>query len=229
MEEMEKMSKSKKERQQEKREQRQAQVQTKKSVEENKKTEEAPVIKNSQPDASADVKMNFYSGMSMITTIMAAASAVVAMLVASRGFYYILQTLYDETKTDIVLLSDNLVAADFSPSIRIFLYVMGLLMAVQVILSLVGTVTAINPKKKPLFPISVAMTVLAVATLVLYLVGHAKTGDISNMFSRVEVHKQVGLYTIYLYVLIANLVCAVVNLFGQMYGLKLYKKTGSTC
>lgn len=229
MEEMEKMSKSKKERQQEKREQRQAQVQTKKSVEENKKTEAAPVVKNSQPDASADVKMNFYSGMSMITTIMAAASAVVAMLVASRGFYYILQTLYDETKTDIVLLSDNLVAADFSPSIRIFLYVMGLLMAVQVILSLVGTVTAINPKKKPLFPISAAMTILAVATLVLYLVGHAKTGDISNMFSRVEVHKQVGLYTIYLYVLIANLVCAVVNLFGQMYGLKLYKKTGSTC
>ena len=119
--------------------------------------------------------------------------------------------------------------ADFSPSIRIFLYVMGLLMAVQVVLSLVGTVTAINPKKKPLFPISVAMTILAVATLVLYLIGHSKTGDIANMFSRVEMHKQIGLYTIYLYVLIANLVCAVVNLFGQMYGLKLYKKTGSTC
>ena len=132
-------------------------------------------------------------------------------------------------QTDIVLLSDNLVAADFSPSIRIFLYVMGLLMAVQVVLSLVGTVTAINPKKKPLFPISVAMTILAVATLVLYLIGHSKTGDIANMFSRVEMHKQIGLYTIYLYVLIANLVCAVVNLFGQMYGLKLYKKTGSTC
>ena len=175
------------------------------------------------------MKMNFYSGMSMIMTIMAAASAVVAMIVAARGFYYILQTLYDETQTDIVLLSDNLVAADFSPSIRIFLYVMGLLMAVQVVLSLVGTVTAINPKKKPLFPISVAMTVLAVAALVLYLVGNAKTGDIANMFSKVEMHKQIGLYTIYLYVLIANLVCAVVNLFGQMYGLKLYKKTGSTC
>lgn len=194
------------------------------------KPEPKPVeAKNAQPETAADVKMNFYSGMSMIMTIMAAASAVVAMIVAARGFYYILQTLYDETQTDIVLLSDNLVAADFSPSIRIFLYVMGLLMAVQVVLSLVGTVTAINPKKKPLFPISVAMTILAVATLVLYLIGHSKTGDIANMFSRVEMHKQIGLYTIYLYVLIANLVCAVVNLFGQMYGLKLYKKTGSTC
>ena len=49
------------------------------------------------------------------------------------------------------------------------------------------------------------------------------------MFSRVEMHKQIGLYTIYLYVLIANLVCAVVNLFGQMHGLKKKKKTGSTC
>ena len=225
------MSKSKKERQQEKKELRQAQEKAQpKQPQAEKKPEPKPVeAKNAQPVTAADVKMNFYSGMSMIMTIMAAASAVVAMIVAARGFYYILQTLYDETQTDIVLLSDNLVAADFSPSIRIFLYVMGLLMAVQVVLSLVGTVTAINPKKKPLFPISVAMTILAVATLVLYLIGHSKTGDIANMFSRVEMHKQIGLYTIYLYVLIANLVCAVVNLFGQMYGLKLYKKTGSTC
>jgi len=223
------MSKSKKERQQEKKELRQAQAQSKQPVAEKKAEPKPEEAKKAQPEAATDVKMNFYSGMSMVMTIMAAASAVVAMIVAARGFYYILQTLYDETQTDIVLLSDNLVAADFSPSIRIFLYVMGLLMAVQVVLSLVGTVTAINPKKKPLFPISVAMTVLAVAALVLYLVGHAKTGDIANMFSRVETHKQMGLYTIYLYVLIANLVCAVVNLFGQMYGLKLYKKTGSTC
>lgn len=225
------MSKSKKERQQEKKELRQAQEKAQpKQPQAEKKPEPKPVeAKSAQPETAADVKMNFYSGMSMIMTIMAAASAVVAMIVAARGFYYILQTLYDETQTDIVLLSDNLVAADFSPSIRIFLYVMGLLMAVQVVLSLVGTVTAINPKKKPLFPISVAMTILAVATLVLYLIGHSKTGDIANMFSRVEMHKQIGLYTIYLYVLIANLVCAVVNLFGQMYGLKLYKKTGSTC
>ena len=214
------MSKSKKERQQEKKELRQAQEKAQpKQPQAEKKPEPKPVeAKNAQPETAADVKMNFYSGMSMIM-----------MIVAARGFYYILQTLYDETQTDIVLLSDNLVAADFSPSIRIFLYVMGLLMAVQVVLSLVGTVTAINPKKKPLFPISVAMTILAVATLVLYLIGHSKTGDIANMFSRVEMHKQIGLYTIYLYVLIANLVCAVVNLFGQMYGLKLYKKTGSTC
>lgn len=225
------MSKSKKERQQEKKELRQAQEKAQpKQPQVEKKPEPKPVeVKNAQPETAADVKMNFYSGMSMIMTIMAAASAVVAMIVAARGFYYILQTLYDETQTDIVLLSDNLVAADFSPSIRIFLYVMGLLMAVQVVLSLVGTVTAINPKKKPFFPISVAMTILAVVTLVLYLIGHSKTGDIANMFSRVEMHKQIGLYTIYLYVLIANLVCAVVNLFGQMYGLKLYKKTGSTC
>ena len=225
------MSKSKKERQQEKKELRQAHEKAQpKQPQAEKKPEPKPVeAQNAQPETAADVKMNFYSGMSMIMTIMAAASAVVAMIVAARGFYYILQTLYDETQTDIVLLSDNLVAADFSPSIRIFLYVMGLLMAVQVVLSLVGTVTAINPKKKPLFPISVAMTILAVATLVLYLIGHSKTGDIANMFSRVEMHKQIGLYTIYLYVLIANLVCAVVNLFGQMYGLKLYKKTGSTC
>ena len=30
-------------------------------------------------------------------------------------------------------------------------------------------------------------------------------------------------------VLILNLICAVLNLAGQQYGLKLYKKTGRTC
>ena len=99
------MSKSKKERQQEKKELRQAQEKAQpKQPQAEKKPEPKPVeAKNAQPETAADVKMNFYSGMSMIMTIMAAASAVVAMIVAARGFYYILQTLYDETQTDIVL------------------------------------------------------------------------------------------------------------------------------
>ena len=228
------MSKSKKERQQEKKVQMQQAATEKKKVDLSKATEEKkePVHEETNVASGSeatDIRMNFYSGMSMLMTIMAAVSAVVAMIVAARGFYYILQTLYDETQTDIVLLSDNLLAVDFSPSLRIFLYVMGLLMAVQVILSLISTVTAMNPKKKPIVSVAVLMTVLAVAALVLYLVGYSKTSDIANMFSRVEIHKQIGLYTIYLYVLIANLVCTVANLFGQKYGLKKYKNTGSTC
>ena len=93
------MSKSKKERQQEKKELRQAQEKAQpKQPQAEKKPEPKPVeAKTAQPETAADVKMNFYSGMSMIMTIMAAASAVVAMIVAARGFYYILQTLYDET------------------------------------------------------------------------------------------------------------------------------------
>lgn len=228
------MSKSKKERQQEKKAQLQQGATEKKKIDLAKATEEKkePVHVKTNVAAGSDatdIQMNFYSGMSMLMTIMAAVSAVIAMIVAARGFYYILQTLYDETQTDIVLLSDNLLAVDFSPSLRIFLYVMGLLMAVQVILSLVSTVTAMNPKKKPIVSVAVLMTVLAVVALVLYLVGYSKTSDIANMFSRVEIHKQIGLYTIYLYVLIANLVCTVANLFGQKYGLKKYKNTGSTC
>lgn len=228
------MSKSKKERQQEKKVQLQQAATEKKKVDLSKATEEKkePVHEETNVASGSDatdIRMNFYSGMSMLMTIMAAVSAVVAMIVAARGFYYILQTLYDETQTDIVILSDNLLAVDFSPSLRIFLYVMGLLMAVQVILSLISTVTAMNPKKKPIVSVAVLMTVLAVAALVLYLVGYSKTSDIANMFSRVEIHKQIGLYTIYLYVLIANLVCTVANLFGQKYGLKKYKNTGSTC
>lgn len=217
------MSKSKKERQQEKKEQRQTQV---------KEIQEKPVaveVKKEEAVENGEIKMNFYSAMSMITTLMTAASAVISMIIAARGFYYILQTIYDEEQTDILFLNDKLLEIQYNPSIRIFLYIMGLMLVVQVILSLVGTVTAINPGKKPLFSVSVVMVVLAAGTLALYVLDYTKTVDITNLFSRVESHKQIGLYTIYLYVLIANLICAVLNLVGQQYGLKMYKKTGRTC
>lgn len=223
------MSKSKKERQQEKKEQRQTQV---KETPTGKATQEKPAaveVKKEEAAANGEIKMNFYSAMSMITTLMTAASAVISMIIAARGFYYILQTIYDEEQTDILFLNDKLLEIQYNPAIRIFLYIMGLLLIVQVILSLVGTVTAINPGKKPLVSVSVIMVVLAAGTLVLYVLGYTKTADITNLFSRVESHKQIGLYTIYLYVLIANLICAVLNLVGQQYGLKIYKKTGRTC
>lgn len=226
------MSKSKKQRQQEKQAQAQKQEKKKQTVQTAPaKTEkpETPSVEKKDTADAADIKMNFYSAMSMLNTVVAAVSAVIAMVVAGRGFYYILQTMYDEAQTDIVLLGENLVTANFNPSIRRFLYAMGIVLAVQVILSLVETVTAINPKKKPVFPVAVIMTGMAVLAIVLYYLGHEQTREIANVFSYVETHKQTGLYTIYLYVLIANAICSVVNLFGQMYGLKLYKKTGKTC
>lgn len=226
------MSKSKKQRQQEKHVQTQAQKQDKKlQMTQNVQPEKTTVEKTetASADPAQDIKMNFYSAMSMLTTLVAAASAVIAMIVAGRGFYYILQTMYDETQTDIVLLGDNLVTANFNPSIRTFLYISGLVLALQVVLSLVETVTAINPRKKPVFPVAVIMTVLSLTANILYFLGHEKTKEIANVFSYVEVHEHTGLYTVYLYVLIVNVVCSVINLLGQLYGMKLYKKTGCTC
>lgn len=223
------MSKSKKERQQDKKEQRQMQVKDRPAV---KATEEKNVIVEAKKEdavENGEIKMNFYSAMSMITTLVTAAAAVISMIIAARGFYYILQTIYDETQTDILFLNDKLLEIKYNPSIRAFLYIMGFLLVVQVILSLAGTVTAINPNKKPLLSVSSVMIVLAAATLVLYVFNYTKTADITTFFSRVESHKQTGLYTMYLYVLILNLICAVLNLAGQQYGLKLYKKTGRTC
>ena len=215
------MSKSKKERQQDKKEQRQAQVKDRPAV---KATEEKTVIAEAKKEdavENGEIKMNFYSAMSMITTLVTAAAAVISMIIAARGFYYILQTIYDETQTDILFLNDKLLEIKYNPSIRIFLYIMGFLLVVQVILSLAGTVTAISPDKKPLLFVSAVMIVLAAATLVLYVFNYTKTADITTLFSRVESHKQTGLYTMYLYVLILNLICAVLNLAGQQYGLKL--------
>lgn len=176
-----------------------------------------------------EIKMNFYSGMSMIMTLVSAASAVVSMLVAGRGFYYILQSLYDESQTSIEFLDEKLMEVNFHPFIRISLIIAGVALALQVILSIVGTTTAMNPKKKPMLPIAIMMVVFAVSAISLYLVGNAQTNDIADMFARVPQDKHMGLYNIYLYVLIGNLLCSTINLFGQMYGMKLFKKTGATC
>lgn len=232
------MSKSKKQRQEEKKKQLQEQAQKQKNAaaEAVTKTQEAPAAEKkteaktdtAQTDAG-EIRMNFYSAMSMVMTLVAAASAVVAMLLAGRGFYYILQWLYDETQTDIALLSENLELANFHPEIHTFLYVSGIVLAVQVIFALAATVLAINPKKKPQLLIPVIMIVLSAAGIVFYCLAKQQTTGIADMFARVQQSKQVNIYIAQFYVLIGNLVCAVVNLVAQMYGLKLYKKTGKTC
>lgn len=231
------MSKSKKQRQEEKKKQLQEQAQKQKNttMESAAKTQTVPETgkttekrKEAVQDAG-EIRMNFYSAMSMITTLVAAASAVIAMLLAGRGFYYILQWLYDENQTDITLLGENLELANFHPEIHTFMYISGVVLAVQVIFSLVATVLAINPKKKPQLLISVAMIVLSAAGIVFYCLARQQTAGIADMFARVQQSKQMNIYIAQLYVLIGNLVCVIVNLSAQIYGLKLYKKTGKTC
>ena len=109
------------------------------------------------------------------------------------------------------------------------MYISGVVLAVQVIFSLVATVLAINPKKKPQLLISVAMIVLSAAGIVFYCLARQQTAGIADMFARVQQSKQMNIYIAQLYVLIGNLVCVIVNLSAQIYGLKLYKKTGKTC
>lgn len=221
------MSKSRKQRQTEKKKQAQQQKTSEQAV---KPSKDEPVkqAQASQPDVS-EIRMNFYSAMSMLTTIASAAAAVIAMIVAGRGFYYILQSMYKSEQLDITLLGDNLETAGFHPEIHTFLYICGIALALEVLFSLIGTVTAMNPKKKPSLGLSVAMILLSAAAVILYVLAKAQTGGIKEEFPRLEQVERLNLYVIELYVLIGNLVCTVVNLFGQMYGGKLYKKTGRTC
>ncbi len=176
-----------------------------------------------------EIRMNFYSAMAMLTTLLAAVSVVLGMVLSGRGFYYVLQGLYDEEITDIVLLNDNLLEADFSPKMLYCMYVIAGVLVVMVILSLIGTFAAINPRKKPNIIPAVIMIVLSLAAIALYLVGNTDVEDILASFSHVQQSRHIGIYSIYLYVLIANSVCAVINLFGQLYGLKKYKEKGITC
>lgn len=180
-------------------------------------------------EEAIEIKMNFYSAMSMLTTLISAVAVILAMILAGRGFYYVLQTLFDEAVTDLNLLNDNLIEAGFSSNLTKCAYATAGMLVVVVILSLSGTFAAINPKKKPNIVPAVIMVVLSVAAVVAYLVGNAGTQDIVDTFAYVPLSRHIGIYNIQLYVLIANALCSIVNVFGQKYGLKLYKEKGYTC
>ncbi|MGN0391017.1 MAG: hypothetical protein ACI4L2_09420, partial [Wujia sp.] len=109
------------------------------------------------------------------------------------------------------------------------MYAMAGVLVVMLILSLSGTIAAINPKKKPNIVSGVIMIVFSVSAIVLYVIGSTDTQGIVDAFIYVPLSKHIGLYNIELYILIANALCSVVNVFGQKYGLKLYKEKGTTC
>lgn len=184
---------------------------------------------NKGKEEAGEIRMNFYSAMSMLTTLLSAVSVICAMLLSGRGFYYVLQTLYDETETDIMFLNEHLLESDFSQKMIYCMYAMAGVLVVMLILSLSGTIAAINPKKKPNIVSGVIMIVFSVSAIVLYVIGSTDTQGIVDAFIYVPLSKHIGLYNIELYILIANALCSVVNVFGQKYGLKLYKEKGTTC
>lgn len=193
------------------------------------KAQSKTVTQQKGKEEAIEIKMNFYSAMSMLTTLISAVAVILAMILTGRGFYYVLQTLFDEAVTDINLLNDNLIEAGFSSNLTKCAYATAGMLVVVVILSLSGTFAAINPKKKPNIVPSVIMVVLSVAAVAFYLVGNAGTQDIVDTFAYVPLSRQIGIYNIQMYVLIANALCSIVNVFGQKYGLKLYKEKGYTC
>lgn len=198
-------------------------------------TKTPPVQQNSVQQAKdnkgnePEIKMNFYSGMSMLTTLLSAATVIIAMILTSRGYYYILQSLYDENKTDIALLNENLMASDFKSNLLIFAYIVAGMLFVTMIISLAETVTAINPNKKPNLIPAIIMVLLSIGAIAVYLAGNTDVKKIQDAMSFVPVSRHMALYSIQLYVLIANAVCTIANVFGQKYGIKLYNQNGKTC
>ena len=193
-----------------------------------KAAEHTQISSKNENEQPAEIKMNFYSAMSMLTTLFTAAAAILSIILAGRGFYYVLQTLYDETQTDINFLNDKLTEVGFSSTIIVCAYVIAGMLFLSMILSLIGTFAAINPSKKPNMVVAILIVLLCVGSIVVYLFGGQDANKIMDMFSRVPVSKHMALYSVQLIVLIVNAICSIVNIFGQKYGLKLYKEKGTT-
>lgn len=226
------MSKSKKQRQQQKQQQMQSQkkqkpVQATEKMEKKQETESSS--RNQENQTEPEIRMNFYSGMSMLTTVISAVSAVLAMIVAGRGLYYVLQAIYDETAVDILLCAKNLTKDGYGTTLTTYLYIIGILLALVVIVSLIQTVKAMNSEKKPVPFLSVLSILFCLAALILYFMGNKQVDELAAMFEQFAKNTKFVLYNAYPIVIAANLLCVTGNLAGQIYGSNLYKKTGKTC
>lgn len=191
------------------------------------KPEKKKDSKKNEPE-ELQIKMNFYSAMAMIATLVSAGAFAVAMIISGNPNFYVMKSKYGDSDVANVLV-DKMDEMELGGHFGLFCTIAMVLLLVVAVCALAGTLTAMNPNKKPNFVMSIIMVLLSVGSFVLYFVAKNELKATFEQFKYVTGEKIFGLYDTYFVLLIANIALLVINVLGNMYGGKKYKKTGHTC
>lgn len=187
-----------------------------------------PEKQDKKENEEVQIKMNFYSAMAMLTTLVSTGAFAVAMIVLPNARNYaVLSECGDAYDPEILVdfLKEEGAWGSFVPYLAVAL---GALVVVT-ILSLMMTGSAMNAYKKPSMVQAVVMTTLSALALMMYLMADRILQDGMEKLTKLQPQSQFGIYNVYFILLIVNVVIAFINVFGTLYGCSKFNKTGHTC
>ncbi len=190
------------------------------------KQEKQPVKKPVGPE---QVKLTMYTLIYMIVTFISAGVTAVAMMVYAKPINHVLSVTVGNTINDYSYEAAEMVLFENYPDMPIYGLYLGIaaLVAVGAVLLVVGLIGAVNEYNKPKLAISIFALVVAVVALILFIYADDYTKEKVRTLNIPE-QPRFGIYSLYMPLLITNIVGVIVNIFSTINGLKRWKKTGRT-
>lgn len=187
------------------------------------KTEVKPKVQTEQ------ISLTMYTAMYMIVTFLSAALTAFCLVIYGNPGKYVISSYVGEGLNEMSREMLRLYMLDELGEGRIngFYLAIGIVIAVEAVVMLIGMVKAVDNRNKPVPVLNIIGIVMSIAALGLFIYAdHFMKADIR----RYDIDRQpkLQLYTLYLPLLITNIVAMIVGLITTIGGLRRWKKTGKT-
>lgn len=230
------MAKSKEQRKQEKKAAMQEAKKEQSKI--NVKPEQVAEDNAKEPEAKTEVKtkvqteqitLTMYTAMYMIVTFLSAALTAFCLVIYGNPGKYVIASYVGEGLNEMSREMLRLYMLDElgEGTINGFYLAIGIVIAVEAVAMLMGMVKAVDNRNKPMPVLNIIGIVMSVAALGLFIY--------SDYFMKADIRRydidrqpELQLYSLYLPLLITNIVAMIVGLITTIGGLRRWKETGKT-
>lgn len=227
------MGKSKAQRKQEKKtsmqevkKEQELKAQAKTKVESQKEAKKSEAVKHVGPE---QVKLTMYTLIAMIVAFISAGVTLVAMFVYAKPLIHLQKVTIGKTLNEYSYEAVEQVIMEDNPSFAVYEMYLGVaaLVAIGAIFMVVCLIKAVNEYNKPNVIVGVLSVLCAIGALVLFIYvdseARAKIAELA-----IPEMPEFGIYSLYLPLLITNIVALFCNVLSTLICLKRWKKTGRT-
>ena len=198
-----------------------------KQVAKKEENKQEPTVR--KPVGPEQVKLTMYTLVSMLVTFISAGVTAVAMVVYAKPVIYVLETTVGATFNDYSLEAVEQLLFEDNPNFPVYgLYLaVAALVAIGAVVTLLGMIKAVDEFNKPNIVLTIIGLVFAVGALIMFLYADDYTKDAIRAYGFQE-QPMFNIYSLYLPLLITNIVAMVCNILATANGLSRWKKTGRT-
>lgn len=192
---------------------------------EKKQEKENSKISN-QPE---QITLTPYTGVYMIVTLIAAATAMLSMIMLAKPAFYFLQDMIGTAMDDIFYdLFSEIIYFEIGEAQVYGIYIMIAVLSLgTAVLTMIGLMKAMKPDNKPALVLNVVSVICAIAAIISFICEGKHLYKFVDTFG-VANEPIFGVYKVLYILLICNIVAMVINALMNFIVYKRWSKTGRT-